>query len=297
MSNNQKVHVIVLNFNNSQDTLVLVNDLLMQKHVDMNIVVVDNCSTDNSYSILKQAIKQERVELIRSDTNEGYACGNNYGLRFLDSKDTNYLAILNPDIKITDELLFYNLAERYELIADVGFIAPASINNEGVVNQYCAKKSPTYFQEILSSFLIFSKLVAKKNSYNLKNATKELPVEILSGSFLFTKYKFFYNIGFFDEGTFLFCEERILYEKTLRANKKNYLIRDLNIKHFASTTIGAIYTNIEQIKIFHNSLLYYIENYLYLGRAKALLLKPFLIFTVFQMKILAILKSISRYRL
>ena len=78
--------------------------------------------------------------------------------------------------------------------------------------------SESYVDEI-------SKLVAKKNSYNLQNATKELPVEILSGSFLFTKYKFFYNIGFFDEGTFLFCEERILYEKTLRANKKNYLIR------------------------------------------------------------------------
>ena len=293
MNRNKTINVIILNFNNSKDTLMLVNDLILQKKVDLNIIIVDNCSTDNSYQTLRESIKHDKIKLIKSDTNGGYASGNNYGLRSLDQDNNNYLAILNPDIQITDQLLFYNLVQRYESLDDVGLISPASINEKSVINQYCAKKLPTYFDEILSSFLIFSKIIAKKNSYNFKNAPKNLSVEILSGSFLFTKFDFFYDLGFFDEGTFLFCEERILYEKISKANKKNYLICDLNIKHFASTTIGAIYTNIDQIKIFHNSLLYYIENYLFLGRAKALFLKPFLNFMIFQMKIIKILKSIK----
>ena len=293
MTNNKKINVIILNFNNSKDTLLLVNDLILQKNVDLNIIIVDNCSTDNSYQILRESIKHDKIKLIKSGTNGGYASGNNYGLRSLDQDNNNYIAILNPDIQIIDQLLFFNLVQRYESLDNVGFISPASINEKGVINQYCAKKLPTYFDEILSSFLIFSKLIAKKNRYNFQNSPKNLSVEILSGSFLFSKFDFFYHIGFFDEGTFLFCEERILYEKISKANKKNYLICDLNIKHFASTTIGAIYTNIDQIKIFHKSLLYYTENYLFLGRAKALLLYPFLKFMIFQMKIINILKSIK----
>lgn len=293
MTDNKKITVIILNFNNAKDTLLLVNDLIMQINVDLNIIVVDNCSTDNSYQIIKDSVNHDKVKLIKSDLNGGYAYGNNYALKSIDQDNNDYLAILNPDIQITDRSLFFNLVKRYELLKNVGFISPASINEKGIINQYCAKKLPTYLDEILSSFLIFSKLIAKKNSYNYQNVDKNLSVEVLSGSFLFTKFDFFCDIGFFDEGTFLFCEERILYNKTSKKNKKNYLICDLNIKHFASTTIGSIYTNIDQIKIFHNSLLYYIENYLFLGTVKALFLKPFLKFMIFQMKIVEILKSIK----
>lgn len=47
------VGCVVLNFNDSKTTIELLNRMKNMKSIDV-IVVVDNCSTDDSFSVLKQ---------------------------------------------------------------------------------------------------------------------------------------------------------------------------------------------------------------------------------------------------
>ncbi|HRM91557.1 MAG TPA: glycosyltransferase, partial [Thomasclavelia ramosa] len=61
------------------------------------ICVVDNCSTDDS---VKQLKKLKNIELIALDTNEGYAAGNNAGLKYLYEQECDNYIISNPDIII-----------------------------------------------------------------------------------------------------------------------------------------------------------------------------------------------------
>ena len=291
MTKKKLVYVIVLNFNNYDDSIKIIRDLQNQQNVNLKILVVDNCSTDDSFSKLKKDLSDSMVSIIQSEKNGGYAYGNNFGLKYIQKEDPKYVAILNPDIRINNKKLFEELISEYSILKDPGFIAPASLDELGEINSYCAKKNPLFVHEILTSFMFLSNYLGRINSYKNKIAGSNWEVEILSGSFLFTSYNFFKKISFFDEGTFLFCEERIIYEKLKKFDKKNYLITKLNINHCASSTISTEYTGIEQIKIFHNSLLYYVSNYHNYGNLKAIILRPFLKFKELQFSIFLSFKA------
>ena len=292
MSKLQKLDVAILNYNNASDTVNLSNDLLEQIGVSLRITIVDNCSTDESYRVLTETLIHEKVTIIKSSFNGGYAYGNNFGLKHIDDEANKYVAIVNPDAKIADNFLFSKLIDRFENLRTPGFIAPASIDSDGEINSYCAKRVPSYLHEIISCFIVFSKFIARINSYNLNDSVeRDMHVEMLSGSFLLTKFDFFREIGFFDEGTFLFCEERILSKRTSIAGAKNYLICDINFKHFASTTIGSLYSTVGQVKLLHESLLFYIKNYLPNGELKAAVIWPLLKFKIFQLNFLQFFKA------
>lgn len=292
-----QVDVVVLNFNGANDTISLCSDLDAQLGVSLRITVVDNCSSDDSFAVLSELLVSKNIAVIQSSHNGGYAYGNNFGLRYIGDDAYEYVAVINPDIRIRDRFLFSKLVEKFSVGEISGFISPASINDLGEINAYCAKKVPSYLHEVLSCMLIFSPWIAKKNSYNLNpRSNLDLEVEMLSGSFLFTKYCFFQNVGFFDEGTFLFCEERILAAKGRRIGFKNYLCCDITVEHAASSSIGSIYTTIDQVELLHDSLQYYIENYLSCGKMKALLIRPFLKFKVVQLHLAAMIKSLYLIR-
>lgn len=292
----QKIQLIILNYNNAQDTIKLVNILLNQQNINYEITVVDNFSPDNSYEKLDLALnKIKKVKVIKSSHNGGYAYGNNFGLHFIENENPKYVAILNNDLIIDDSLLFSKLIEAYENLDDVGFIAPAQNTNEGKLYNHSAWRKPSFFQDLLSSFWLYRRC-KRSNTYDLSTVDKVLPVEILPGSFLFTSYDYFKDIGFFDEGTFLFLEERILYDKTKKVKKQNYLIKDLFYMHEASLTIDQEFSNVDKYKILYQSLLYYTKNYRKFGKFKCIILWPFLQYSLFELKIMATIKKLVRKR-
>lgn len=64
------VGCVVLNFNDSKTTIELLNRMKNMKSIDV-IVVVDNCSTDDSFSVLKQ-YTSKKIQVIQSEKNGGY---------------------------------------------------------------------------------------------------------------------------------------------------------------------------------------------------------------------------------
>lgn len=59
------VGCVVLNFNDSKTTIELLNRMKNMKSIDV-IVVVDNCSTDDSFSVLKQ-YTSKKIQVIQSE--------------------------------------------------------------------------------------------------------------------------------------------------------------------------------------------------------------------------------------
>ena len=57
------VGCVVLNFNDSKTTIKLLNRMKNMKSIDV-IVVVDNCSTDDSFSVLKQ-YTSKKIQVIQ----------------------------------------------------------------------------------------------------------------------------------------------------------------------------------------------------------------------------------------
>ena len=95
-----KTAIVILNYNDLETTKKMINSIKDYKSLDL-IVIVDNKSKDNSYQELKR-LENEKIKLLETDNNLGYACGNNYGLEFLKDKNVKNVIVSNPDIEVSE---------------------------------------------------------------------------------------------------------------------------------------------------------------------------------------------------
>lgn len=95
-----KVSVIVLTYNNLALTKDCLDSLVLYSDgIDLEIVVVDNASSDGSPAYLSLwAASRANVKLILNHDNHGFSAGNNLGLAVADG---DYLVILNNDTVVT----------------------------------------------------------------------------------------------------------------------------------------------------------------------------------------------------
>ena len=90
---------LILNYKTYNETIYLIRELLSQDIRENFILVVDNCSPNESFIRIKEAFQTEkRIECIRTDENGGYAKGNNYGLRYAKKYNPKYICIINNDV-------------------------------------------------------------------------------------------------------------------------------------------------------------------------------------------------------
>ena len=105
-TNVMKCSVMILNWNGAEMLRRYLPSVVENtKYADVNIVVADNGSTDDSLQVLQDF---KEVKLIKLDRNYGFAEGYN---RAVDQIDSDYCVLLNSDVEVTegwlDTLLAY----------------------------------------------------------------------------------------------------------------------------------------------------------------------------------------------
>lgn len=99
-----KVYTIVLNWNNYLDSKKGIDSLLGSLYTNHEILIVDNCSTDNSGNLLK--LDYPDLHFIFTEENLGFARGCNVGIRAaLQDKDCAYVLLFNNDAEATPNCL------------------------------------------------------------------------------------------------------------------------------------------------------------------------------------------------
>ncbi len=103
--------LIFLNYN-TPDWIAKALQSLKKQYLDktklkVEVVVVDNASTDNSVALIRQQFSW--VKVIEAPENNGFAAGNNLALKQVKSR---YAMLLNSDVEFSqhsnlDELVFY----------------------------------------------------------------------------------------------------------------------------------------------------------------------------------------------
>ncbi len=89
------VSAVVVTWNSKQDIAECLDSLLNQSAKPTEIIVVDNASSDGTPDLISSRYPQ--IKLIRLATNEGFAKGNNIGIR---STDSAWVVLLNPDARL-----------------------------------------------------------------------------------------------------------------------------------------------------------------------------------------------------
>ncbi|APG60015.1 glycosyltransferase family 2 protein [Christiangramia salexigens] len=94
-----KVAVVILNWN-GRDLLAQFLPSVIQHSADANIYIADNASTDDSVDFVKNEFPS--VQIIRNDSNAGYAGGYNLALKELEE---DIFVLLNSDVEVTENWL------------------------------------------------------------------------------------------------------------------------------------------------------------------------------------------------
>jgi len=269
--------MIVLNYNDHETTSDYLNRIENYAILD-KIIVVDNSSFDESYNILKDR-ESEKVIVIQTNKNEGYASGNNYGINYAEQKySPRNIIISNPDIIVSENSLrkiCMFLDSHDEYAAASGLIHDT---NNRIVSNF-AWKLPTYKDMMVNTFLIASKIYHKfsdsgqfYNEATINAASNILNVGVLSGCFFVIKHKVFKEIGYFDERTFLYNEENILAYKLNEIGFKQGVLISERIIHFQGLSINKNIKNWnDKNKILLDSINIYLNNYLKVSKFKLIL--------------------------
>ncbi|MRH41302.1 glycosyltransferase [Aquibacillus halophilus] len=108
-TNVTEVAIILLNWNSYDDIVDCLESLKTQEYKDFEVFIVDNCSRDNSYELLKDHYSEGNfdfnVNFKKAEENLGFAGGNNIAIKDAYSRNFNYMWLLNSDTIVTPTTL------------------------------------------------------------------------------------------------------------------------------------------------------------------------------------------------
>jgi GT2 family glycosyltransferase/glycosyltransferase involved in cell wall biosynthesis len=128
MKNNEKIAVVILNWNGSEDTLRCLESLEAQR-LKPKIYLVDNASTDGLLDKIRQSFP--RIIVIKNTKNLGFAGGVNAGLRKAIKDGIEWVALLNNDA-IADKDWLKKLSEQAK--DGVGIITGKTLKTDGTID-------------------------------------------------------------------------------------------------------------------------------------------------------------------
>lgn len=267
----KRIAYIILNYKTWQDTDRVAKEIMSFGNDNDVIIIVDNCSpNESSKELHKLYDNTQQVDVIDSGENGGYAKGNNFGLRYVKKYNPEFVCIINNDVHFKSETIDY-LVNIYPQLPNAGVISPLQVLPGNKVALFPILILPDFEYDLRSyCFLLHN----PQHHYFRTNDNFDVQeVGIIPGAFLFSNYKTLESLGFFDESTFLFCEERFLSKKIQDAGLKNYIVLDKCYLHEHSKTINMEASARRQMKMILSGRMLYTKKYREMPQLKCALLK------------------------
>ncbi len=195
------IYAVILNWNRADLTIRGVESIIsVCPHVE--IIIVDNGSTDDSVMILKARFPD--ITIIENCENLGFGAGNNPGIRYALEHKAQYVWLLNNDIIIESGSLPAML-DKFAENADVGIVGSA----------VCDMANP-------ENLLALGGGMIKPGRSFAVHCVSRADLEHLSyitGSSMLIKAEVLEQTGLFDENFFMYWEDADL---CLRAKNAGY---------------------------------------------------------------------------
>jgi GT2 family glycosyltransferase len=244
MKNSIDLSIVILNYNSRdylQKCLVSISKSDLDKF-NIETIIVDNSSTDNSIELAK-SVELKNAKFLILNTNNGFAFGNNQGIKII-NPNTKYVLLLNPDTIVEKDTLktmieFFDSDQKVD--AATCFITLALT---GKIQPECHRGFPTPWRSFCY-FTGISKLFPNSgffNGYFLGNldTTKVHPIEACVGAFLMVKKSVGEKIGWLNEKYFFYGEDLDFCYQLRQNNFNLYFNPNCKITHFQGVSSGII---------------------------------------------------------
>jgi len=260
-----KVSFIIVNYNGKKTIKKCIESILNQdfKKSQMEIIVVDNNSTDKSLELIK---KLDRIKIIRCKKNYGFSKGNNIGIKKAKGK---YVALINNDVTIEKNWL-KKMVQKIKQ-RDIGIVGCKIIYPTGKI----------WFGGGKIYFPGFAKHL---------NLEKEKEVEFVSFAAVILK-SYLLKKELLDENLFMYGEDSELCKRIrLKGFKIIYYPEAIAYHHIKEDRISKN----EEYNIQKNRAYYYTKFYGFIGKIIYLIADILLFFSLFA--IYRIIKNPKRIR-
>jgi GT2 family glycosyltransferase len=222
------VVVVVLTWNGRDDTLACLAALARSEHAPLRVVVVDNGSSDGTVDAVRAA--HPEVELLRSETNLGFAGGNNLGLERALSLGADHVLVLNNDVEISRGAIA-TLADAADRLPQAGAINPTILFAE----------PPDHVWFAGARFDPRRGYNGRQRGYGQPDDpafTAPAETDRACGAALLVPRGVLEEIGGFDESLFLYSEDTDWSLRARAAGYRLYVVPDARVVHRVSASTG-----------------------------------------------------------
>ncbi len=227
--------IVILNYNTRDLLRDCLRSLEATRGVETEIIVVDNASHDDSVAMVRSEFPNIRV--IASETNGGYAYGNNLALReFLArSNPPRALMLLNTDTVVPPDALKL-LIEFLDAHPDAGIVGPKLTLRDGSLDLACRRSFPTP-QVSFYRMLGLSKLFPKSKRFGRYNLTyldenETTQVDSVVGAAMMMRTRALQQAGLLDESFFMYGEDLDLALRIKQSGWNAYYYPRAQIRHY-----------------------------------------------------------------
>jgi len=260
-----KVSFVILHYNSIDDTCICVNSIVRCcKDDDYRIYIVDNASPNKTgKDLLEKYEAQERIRVIISPENVGFARGNNLGISHaLKDNYADFVIVLNNDTKIIQKN-FCGLVQNQFQKSNFAVLGPTIYTPSGKTSINPGRNHVLQGRELDSwenfykrglSFIRDGKLIRLKVLQKIMGIKRRLWALhrrkfvysencVLHGCCLVLSKKFFEKFNGFDPRTFLYFEEEILYAHVVNAQLKIVYDPEIEIWHKEDGATDSMFEN------------------------------------------------------
>ena len=240
------VVAVVLNWNQVELTITCLESLYSQEKINLQLVVVDNGSTDRSARILRERFSG--INIIENAYNMGFAGGFNVGISYALKLGVENLFLVNNDT-FADPLMLRILVENMQ--PGVGILSPAI---------YYASAP----DKLWSVGGMINPLLLEIVDFHMHGLS--IPAPVIERDFLpscawLVRREVFEKIGLLDERFFpIYYDDLDFCLRTRRAGFRILLVRDARLWHKVAQSSGGEHKPRERYLMARNGAYYFRKN-------------------------------------
>lgn len=270
----KKIAFLILHYNTINDTKKCVSSIEKKlAEGDYIIVIVDNCSPNNSSEQLKELYKgNSNIKLLFSEKNLGFANGNNLGFRFIKKNyNVDFIAMINNDTYLLQNDFLKIVEQEYEK-SQFAVLGPKILlpNNKTTPIQqklitlkeiksrkkryiamyFCNLLYIQFLYDLVKKIYLKLKPTEKSNLYSEQNVDLRQENIVLHGAFLIFSKEYIDKFDGIDSRTYMYLEEKILAVRLKKYGLKSVYNPKLKIFHNEDSATNSVKKNRREKNLF-----------------------------------------------
>ena len=244
----KKVCIVIVSYNvRSLLTKCIDSVHLALRGLSGDIVVVDNCSKDDTVEYLQKHYPD--VQLIVNQDNVGFAKANNQAIRQTSSE---YVLLLNPDTVVYEPTI-RGCIDFMDAHPEAGGAGVRMLNREGTPAPESRRAIPTPWVAML-------KMLGFTRRYYMSDLPWDQPsqIEVISGAYCMLRRQALDQVGLLDEDFFMYGEDIDLSYRLIKGGWQNWYL-PYDIIHYKGESTQK--TSFRYVHVFYQAMLIFFRKH------------------------------------